>query len=379
MVTTAKRSKRSSRERASTILDDPPSALDWVGGPRGHVAMTDQTLLPERFKRIRIRTAEEMWDAIARLAVRGAPAIGVAAAYGVVLGMRDSAAKTPRSYLAALGRVCSYLASSRPTAVNLFWALRRMEDAARRVLDGASPNSFRPSRVGSALLDEALSIHTEDRELCRAIGRHGAKVLRSGWSVLTHCHAGALATGGAGTALAVVYGALAAGKSVAVYADETRPLLQGARLTAWELQSVGVDVTLLCDNAAASLMRSGGVDCIVTGADRIAANGDVANKIGTFGVAVLAREHKIPFYVAAPSTTFDLSLRSGAEIPIEERDASEVTDGFGRRTAPKGVNVYNPAFDVTPSKYIAGLITEVGVLRRPFRQAIARRIAPRHR
>ncbi len=386
---TVKGTRAAGKRRAGgkvVVLKSPPSALEWVGGVGGHVSLTEQTLLPVRFKKVPIRDTKAMWDAIYRLAVRGAPAIGIAAAYGVVLGIRDSRARTPKTYLAALAKTTKYLASSRPTAVNLFWALERMEAKARDLVEELESSRARDpwkqkspwsSRsVTAGLLEEAKAIHVEDQELCRAIGRHGAKVLRSGWNVLTHCHAGALATGGTGTALSVVYGAVEAGKAVHVFADETRPLLQGARLTAWELQEAGVDVTLLCDNAAASLMRSGEVQCVVTGADRIAANGDVANKIGTYGVAVLAREHGIPFYVAAPSTTFDLSRRSGAEIPIEQRAASEVIEGFGRRTAPEGIPVYNPAFDVTPAKYIEGLITEVGVLRRPFRKNIAARIAP---
>ena len=383
------RAGRAASKRAGAkvvVLKEPPAALEWIGGVQGYVSLTEQTLLPERLKKVRIRDKKAMWDAIYRLAVRGAPAIGIAAAYGVVLGVRGSRAVSPKGYLSALKRTTEYLASSRPTAVNLFWALERMEAKAAATvsaLAGSKPRTKRTPRGGfdaravtAALLEEAKAIHTEDQALCRAIGRHGARLLKNGWNVLTHCHAGALATGGMGTALSVVYGAVQDGKSVQVFANETRPLLQGARLTAWELQQAGVDVTVLCDNAAASLMRSGQVQCVVTGADRIAANGDVANKIGTYGVAVLAREHGIPFYVAAPSTTFDLTLKSGAEIPIEQRAAREVAEGFGRRTVPRGVPVYNPAFDVTPAKYIEGLITELGVLRSPFRKSIAAKIAP---
>ena len=354
--------------------------MSWVGGVNGYLSLAEQTLLPAQVKRIRVRESAELFAAIRRLAVRGAPAIGIAAAYGVVLGVRGSRARSQSGFLRDVERTVDYLAASRPTAVNLFWALDRMADCAREWVASLNQRgSFNLRPAVSALLEEARAIHAEDRRLCEAIGRHGARVLKNGWQVLTHCHAGALATGGSGTALSVVYAAARAGKSIKVFADETRPLLQGARLTAWELQQAGVDVTVLCDNAAASLMHRDEVQCVVTGADRIAANGDVANKIGTYGVAVLAREHGIPFYVAAPNTTFDLSLKTGKEIPIEERAATEVAEGFGRRTVPSGVPVYNPAFDVTPARYITGLITEVGVLRRPFGAAIRKKIAPLQR
>ena len=243
-------------------------------------------------------------------------AIGVAAAYGVVPRRATSRATTPARFRGDVLRVAQRLASSRPTAVNLFWSLERMRGALRRVL--AEPGEFDRRAAGERLLEEARAIHGEDRALCDAIGRHGAQLIGNGWTVLTHCNAGALATGGSGTALAVIYEAARQGKKLEVFADETRPLLQGARLTSWELQRAGIDVTVICDNAAASVLQSGRVQCVVVGADRIAANGDVANKVGTYGVAVLAREHGVPFYVAAPSTTFDLSLRSGAEIPIED-------------------------------------------------------------
>ena len=380
----SKRSKRSKRSKNVVLLKAPPEAIAWVGGVSGYLSLTEQTLLPAKVKRIRVRDTDALFAAIRRLAVRGAPAIGIAAGYGVVLGVRGSTARTSRAFLRDLKRTVDYLASSRPTAVNLFWALDRMMSRAEQLVEAAD-NSGRKAAarrelaiapVIAALLEEAKAIHAEDRQLCADIGRHGSRVLKSGWQVLTHCNAGALATGGSGTALSVVYGATQAGKSIRVFADETRPLLQGARLTAWELQQAGVEVTVLCDNAAASLMHRDEVQCVVTGADRIAANGDVANKIGTYGVAVLAREHGIPFYVAAPSTTFDLSLKTGKEIPIEERAASEVAEGFGQRTVPRGVSVYNPAFDVTPARYITGLITEVGVLRRPFGAAIRSKIRP---
>ncbi|MBE7557699.1 S-methyl-5-thioribose-1-phosphate isomerase [bacterium] len=303
---------------------------------------------------------KEVWDAIKRLAVRGAPAIGVAAAYGVVLGvMQEEGRRRPDAAL--VKEVCDYLATSRPTAVNLFWALNRMRAVSAPRGDWKA-----------ALLAEARSIEAEDQEVCRRIGQHGAKLLSSGDVVLTHCNAGALATAGMGTALAVVYAAVAEGKQITVYADETRPLLQGSRLTAWELSRSGVPVTVICDNVAASVMRDKGVSLVITGADRIAANGDAANKIGTYGLAILAREHGIPFYVAAPTSTLDLSLAHGGLIPIEEREALEVSHGLGRRTAPPGVAIYNPAFDVTPARYITGIITEHGIAAPPYEVSLRR-------
>ena len=341
--------------------------LEWKGGVRGHLALLDQTLLPNRVRYVRIRQLSEIIAAIRRLVVRGAPAIGCAAAYGMVLGLRGSRARTRGSFLKQVERVRKRLAASRPTAVNLFWAVDRMSARA------ASLDFEEVGRdaVLERLLQEARAIHLEDRKLCRKIGEHGARLLRNGWNVLTHCNAGALATGGSGTALAVVYHAVRSGKKVKVFADETRPLLQGARLTSWELEQAGVDVTLICDNAAASVMQEGEVDCVVVGADRIARNGDVANKIGTYGLAVLARQHGVPFYVAAPTTTLDPATPTGKDIPIENRDGAEVTDGFGQRTAPRNVGVYNPAFDVTPSRLVTGIITELGVIRPPYRRSIA--------
>jgi len=336
--------------------------------------MIDQTLLPEKYKVLRVRDMETLWDAIRRLAVRGAPAIGVAAAYGVVLGLRQSPWATRKRFLQRLAIVKKYLASSRPTAVNLFWALDRMEQKAVGIVEAEETAKLSPARrraILGAILEEACRVHAEDKELCAEIGRHGAKLLRSGWNVLTHCNAGALATGGSGTALSVIYSAVRAGKEIAVFADETRPLLQGARLTAWELGKAGIDVTVICDGAAASVLGSGRVQCVVVGADRIARNGDVANKIGTYGVAVLARENDVPFYVAAPSTTFDFALASGKEIPIEERDADEVLSPRGRRAAG-GATAFNPAFDVTPARYVRGIITERGVISAPYTKNIRR-------
>jgi methylthioribose-1-phosphate isomerase len=273
------------------------------------------------------------------------------------LGVREATNSERPTFDERLSGVIQQLAASRPTAVNLFWSLERQRKVAARL------PTARPAEVVTALLAEACAIEAEDRAMCAEIGRHGAELLTSGDAVLTHCNAGALATAGDGTALAVIYAAVAAGKQIRVFADETRPLLQGARLTAWELSRRGVPVTLICDSMAATVMRQRKVQAVIVGADRIAANGDTANKIGTYSVACLAKVHGIPFYVAAPSSTFDLSLSSGEQIPIEERSAAEITHGFGRQTAPQGIDVYNPAFDVTPADLIAAIITERGVIR----------------
>lgn len=329
------------------LMDNPPT-LRWIGGTDGHLMLIDQTLLPTECKEIACRDVESVWEAIKSLRVRGAPAIGVAAGYGVCIGLQNRSA--------SVKQVCDYLATSRPTAVNLFWALERMQRVANQHLAASS------AELAETLLVEARAIEEEDRQMCRAIGRHGAELLRDGQGVLTHCNAGGLATADYGTALAVFFAAHEHGKRLHVYADETRPLLQGARLTSWELQQRGIDVTLICDSMAAQVMREGRVHAVVVGADRIAANGDTANKIGTYGVALLAAAHDIPFYVAAPSSTFDLSLASGDAIPIEQRDPREVTHGFGRQTAPEGINVYNPAFDVTPARLIRAIICERGVI-----------------
>ena len=335
----------------------PYSTLRWQGDISGSLWMIDQTLLPVEFQEIECRDIEAVWESIRSLRVRGAPAIGVSAAYGVVIGLQtlpidaDDAAFKER-----LDQVTAYLATSRPTAVNLFWALDRMKNVAAG-LDG--PTGCRLER----LLAEARAIELEDREMCAAIGRHGAELLQDGQGVLTHCNAGALATAGDGTALSVFFAAAAAGKRLHVYADETRPLLQGARLTSWELTRRGIETTLICDSTAGWVMQEGKIQAVVTGADRIAANGDAANKIGTYAVAQLAKAHGIPFYVAAPSSTFDLLLASGDKIPIELRAREEITAGFGQQTAPDEVSVYNPAFDVTPAELIAAIITERGLIR----------------
>ncbi len=334
-----------------------PRTIEWVGGTDGFARIIDQTVLPLRLEFRDCRSVEAVWEAIRTLQVRGAPAIGVAAAMGVVVGLQHHASDLP-AFLLRLDTVCDYLATSRPTAVNLFWAIERMRRLGRTL-----SREHSPAAIHAALLREALAIENEDRQMCLAIGRHGAMLLAESSGVLTHCNAGALATADHGTALAVLYAAHASGKRIQVYADETRPLLQGSRLTAWELTQGGLDVTLICDSMAAQVMKEGKIQAVIVGADRIAANGDTANKIGTYGVAVLAKAHGIPFYVAAPSSTFDLALDSGAGIPIEQRDPREVTHGFGRQTAPDGVKVYNPAFDVTPAGFIAAIITEKGVIR----------------
>ena len=341
------------------------ATLRWIGGIEGHLVLIDQTLLPTEFRELECRTAETTWEAIRSLRVRGAPAIGIAAAYGVCLGVRELAAVGEGAFYARLDQVCRYLATSRPTAVNLFWALERMQRVAAGVRGKASVRA-----IAERLLAEARAIEDEDRAMCRAIGKHGAELLANDSGVLTHCNAGGLATADYGTALAVIFAAHEAGKKLRVFADETRPLLQGARLTTWELLARGIDTTLICDSMAAQVMREGRIAAIVVGADRIAANGDTANKIGTYSVAVLAKYHQIPFYVAAPSSTFDFSLESGQKIPIEIRGAEEITNGFGRQTAPSGVAVYNPAFDVTPAELITAFITELGVIRPPFRESL---------
>ncbi len=333
-----------------------PRSIEWIGDLDGHVLMIDQTCLPGELVMLECRDTETMWEAIKELRVRGAPAIGIAAAMGAVLGVRDFSGSDHAAFLARLDEVCASLATSRPTAVNLTWALDRM-CATARAMTGAPV-----ATIKTALLAEAKSIRDEDAEMSRAIGRHGQALIRDGAGVLTHCNAGALATAELGTALAPIYIAHEKGRRFTVYADETRPLLQGARLTAWELAQAGVDVTLLCDNMVGALMKLGRVDIVITGADRIAANGDVANKIGTYSVSVLAKRHDIPFYVAAPGSTFDLSIRDGSEIPIEQRDADEVRGGFGRLTAPADVPCFSPAFDVTPAELIHGIITDRGLI-----------------
>jgi methylthioribose-1-phosphate isomerase len=332
-----------------------PRSIEWVGDVDGHVVLIDQTLLPTTLVCRECRTVEDVWEAIRALRIRGAPAIGVAAAMGLALAMQGHGERD--TYFARLRQQGDYLRTSRPTAVNLFWALDRME----RCVQGLAAAGT-PVRWTARLLQEALAIQAEDAQTCHAIGRAGANLISEGCGVLTHCNTGGLATAEYGTALAVLFTAADQGRRFRVFADETRPLLQGARLTTWELLQHGIDVTLICDSMAAQVMKEGRIQLVIVGADRIAANGDTANKIGTYGVAVLSRAHNIPFYVAAPASTFDLSLPNGSGIPIEQRDPREVTQGFGKQTAPDGVSVYNPAFDVTPHELISGLITERGLI-----------------
>jgi methylthioribose-1-phosphate isomerase len=326
--------------------------------------MIDQTLLPGQLVEIDCASPEQVWDAIRRLAVRGAPAIGVAAAFGAVLGARGSAAADAAGLPSDLAATTAYLAGARPTAVNLSWALQRVSEAVDRAGERPVPE------LKEVLLDEALAILEEDQRICRDLGRHGQALLVDGERALTHCNAGGLATADYGTALAVFFAAQEAGKRFAVFADETRPLNQGSRLTAWELQQRGIDVTLICDSMAGQVMREGRIDKVFVGADRIAANGDTANKIGTYSVAVLARHHGIPFYVVAPTSTFDLAVADGSGIPIEQRDPEEINRGFAEPNAPAGVGVYNPAFDVTPHELITGIVTEFGVIEGPTAERV---------
>ncbi|CAN5884383.1 S-methyl-5-thioribose-1-phosphate isomerase [soil metagenome] len=351
----------------SPSVDKVLETVGWVGSAlEGYVRLIDQTRLPTEFLHLECRDVPTVWEAIRALRVRGAPAIGIAAAYGAVLGARSRGWTDRNTVLQSLREASAHLRTSRPTAVNLFWALDRID----RVAEAEAVSGPDPEVLLARLLAEAHAIAEEDRAMCRAIGQYGADLIGKGQGVLTHCNAGGLATADYGTALAVIFSAHEQGKGVQVFADETRPLLQGARLTAWELQRRGIPVTLICDSMAAQVMKEGKVQHVVVGADRIAANGDTANKIGTYGVALLARAHEIPFYVAAPSTTFDLSLPDGSSIPIEQRDPAEITHGFGRPTAPEGVSAYNPAFDVTPAPLIAGIITERGVIRPVTTEAI---------
>ena len=343
----------------------PHPTIAWVGDETGHLRLLDQTLLPVEAQTIDCRTVEQVWEAIRSLRVRGAPAIGVAAAYGVVLGCQAARTQSRPTLAEQLARTLDYLSTSRPTAVNLFWALERLRGVAREV-----PSVERSATVLKRLWQEARAIEDEDRAMCAAIGKHGTPLLAGCRGVLTHCNTGGLATAGDGTALAVIFAAARDNPELHVYADETRPLLQGARLTTWELMQRRIRVSLICDSMAGWVMQQGRVQAVIVGADRIAANGDAANKIGTYGLSVLAKAHGIPFYVAAPSSTFDLAIPDGSHIPIEERPAAEITHAFGRQTAPDGCPVYNPAFDVTPAGLIAGIITEKGLIRPVTEQAI---------
>jgi methylthioribose-1-phosphate isomerase len=335
-----------------------PPNIRWIGDAHGHLQLLDQRQLPGSIVQLSLTEPTAVFHAIKTLAVRGAPAIGIAAAYGLVLAAAhicDGEIKI-ESAIGRLREAGDYLKSSRPTAVNLAWAVDRVI----QVVERSTPQS--PKEIPDRLLAEARAIHAEDAQMCSAMARHGASLIRPNTGVLTHCNAGYLATGGDGTSLAVIYEAHRLGTPFVVYADETRPLLQGARLTAWELQQENIPVTLITDSTAAVLMAQGKIQLAIVGADRIAANGDTANKIGTYSVATLCRAHDIPFVVAAPSSTFDLSLAEGSMIPIEERSPQEITHGFGTQTGPDGVAVYNPAFDVTPARLIHAIVTERGVI-----------------
>jgi methylthioribose-1-phosphate isomerase len=339
-------------------------AIEWTDD--GVVVMIDQRKLPTVEKWVRCKTAPEVAKAIKTMVIRGAPAIGVAAAMGLAMGMKRCAATGTAKFAAEFHKTCELLAATRPTAVNLFWAIDRMKQVfAAAVQSGASV-----SEIQMRLEAEARAIEAEDVASCRALGAHGAALVPETATILTHCNAGALATAGYGTALGVIRAAVEAGKHVKVFADETRPFLQGARLTAWELMRDGIDVTVITDNMAGTLMRQGLIDMVVLGADRIAANGDFANKVGTYTVAVLAREHKIPFYSAAPVSTIDLATPDGNGIPIEERPAREVTHVGPTRITPIGAKVRNPAFDVTPHGFLTGIITERGVCLPPFTESL---------
>lgn len=330
----------------------------------GKLRLIDQTKLPEHLEYMETDNLDSIYDAIKRLVVRGAPAIGCAAGLGLAAVIQNSKAPTRGELISDMLKAADYLASSRPTAVNLFWALNRCRTAVE------SSNLATPSELKLLLVQEALNILDEDIKMCHDIGMHGSKLLKNGMGILTHCNAGALATGDYGTALSPVYVAHEQGMQLKVYSDETRPLLQGSRLTAWELKKAGVNVTTICDNMAAQVMREGKVNLVIVGADRVAANGDAANKIGTYGVAILAKYHKIPFYVAIPYSTIDINLPDGSKIPIEQRSSEEIKNGFGRQTAPDGIEFYNPAFDVTPHELITGIITEKGILRPPYNEKI---------
>jgi methylthioribose-1-phosphate isomerase len=337
--------------------------LEWTD--RG-VRFIDQTKLPTEETYVTCRTYQQVADVIRNMVVRGAPAIGVAAAMGIALGVKDSKAETTGELKREFDQVCDVIGKTRPTAVNLFWAIRRMQQ--KFELLRVRP----PQQIKQALIEEAQRMHAEDIAINKAMGSHGATLMPGSGGVLTHCNAGALATCGYGTALGVIRAAIERGKKIHVYADETRPFLQGSRLTAWELVKDGIPTTVISDNMSGAMMRQGKIGAVVVGADRIAANGDVANKIGTYTVAVLAKEHNIPFYVAAPISTIDLETPDGSKIPIEQRSPSEVTQIAGKTITPEGVEVENPAFDVTPAKYVTAIVTERGIARAPYEQSLAK-------
>ena len=343
--------------------------LEWIGGIDGFLELIDQRLLPVTFEKLNCRNTEQLYDAIKTLAVRGAPAIGVAAGYGLVLAMQQLNDNNDMQKIkAAIEEQSQYLASSRPTAINLSWALNRIKEETFTFIE--SEKNVNVASVKIFVLERAGAICAEDIDMCKCIGENGQEFVKAGSGILTHCNAGALATAGQGTALSVIFEAHKRERKFKVYAGETRPLLQGARLTAWELRQAGIDVTLICDNMAGQLMKAGQIDAVIVGADRIAANGDTANKIGTYSLSILAKQHCIPFYVAAPSSTFDLSIANGSGIPIEQRDADEVTS-FGKlQIAPDNIKVYNPAFDVTEAVNITAIITEKGIIEKPNTEKI---------
>jgi len=337
--------------------------LEWTD--QG-VRFIDQTKLPMEEVYVTCKTHEQVADVIRNMVVRGAPAIGVAAAMGIALGVNHSKAESSDELKRDLDQICDLIGQTRPTAVNLFWAIRRMQEKFERIRIRPLP------QIKQDLVEEAQRMHAEDIAANQAMGRHGATLMPSTGGVLTHCNAGALATAGYGTALGVIRAAVEQGKKIHVYADETRPFLQGSRLTAWELMKDGIPTTVISDNMAGAMMQQGKIGAIVVGADRIAANGDVANKIGTYTVAILAKEHEIPFYVAAPISTVDLACPDGSRIPIEQRNAKEMTHIGGKQVVPDGVEVENPAFDVTPAKYVAAIITEKGIARAPYEDSLRR-------
>ncbi|MBP9853747.1 MAG: S-methyl-5-thioribose-1-phosphate isomerase [Candidatus Omnitrophica bacterium] len=339
----------------------PISTIKWINN---EVRMIDQTKLPTEFVYIHCRTVESVWQAIKELKVRGAPAIGVAGAFGVLVAVNQFKGTSAEKFISHVTKACDYLATSRPTAVNLFYAIDRM----RVVMKNNSTLSV--DRLKKLLKQEAVAMYEEDRRVCRSMGDNGAKLIKNNNTVMTVCNAGALATVDYGTALGVMYSAQKKGTKFKVFACETRPLLQGARLTAWELAKAKIDTTVICDNMAATLMQKGKIDLIIAGADRIAANGDTANKIGTYNLAVLANYHHVPFYIAAPASTFDLTIKDGTMIPIEERKAEEVAGFRDVRTTPVGIKIFNPAFDVTPAKLITAIITEKGVISQPNKEKI---------
>lgn len=337
--------------------------IEWKGEIPGEIAMIDQTLLPGRYEVIAVTDIEDLRTHIRRLAVRGAPAIGLSACFGTVLGIQDFEGSRVE-FDRELERVTDFLATSRPTAVNLFWGLERMKRVAAENHDLDVP------AIKLRLLEEARTALAEDCEICKKMGDLGQTLIEDGQAALTHCNAGGLATGAYGTALSVFFSAKEQGKKIRVYADETRPLLQGARLTTWELMEAGIDVTLISDNMAGQVMKEGRIDAVFVGADRVASNGDAANKIGTYSVSVLAKAHGVPFYVVAPQSTFDMDIAGGPDIPIEERNPDEIRRFGDIPTAPDGVDVYNPAFDVTPAENITAIVTEKGIVHEPTRARI---------